>query len=132
MAYATTQEARTPPAAEPVPSIADPAPVGLAGFAMTTFVLSVFNANLIKDPTGKLAAVVLPLALFYGGLVQLLAGMWEFKNRNTFGALAFSSFGGFWLAYAAYAKFVVKGLPTATGTRRRACSCWRGPSSPPT
>ncbi|MFG2790899.1 acetate uptake transporter [Streptomyces sp. NPDC048419] len=93
-------------------TIADPGPLGLAGFAMTTFVLSVFNANLITDQ--KLAAVVLPLALFYGGLAQLLAGMWEFRKGNTFGATAFCSFGAFWLAYAAYAKFVVPGLPVST------------------
>lgn len=89
--------------------VADPAPLGLAAFAMTTFVLSVFNANIISD--AKLQAVVLPLALFYGGLGQFVAGMWEFKNRNTFGALAFSSFGAFWLAYAAYVKYVAGGLP---------------------
>jgi succinate-acetate transporter protein len=94
------------------PTIADPGPLGLAGFAMTTFVLSVFNANLITD--AKLSAVVLPLALFYGGLAQLLAGMWEFRKGNTFGATAFSSFGAFWLAYAAYVKFVVPGLPAST------------------
>ncbi len=94
----------------PLLAVADPAPLGLAGFAMTTFVLSVFNAAIIKDP--KLQAVVLPLALFYGGIGQFAAGMWEFKNRNTFGALAFSSFGAFWLAYAAYVKFVAGSLPT--------------------
>ncbi|MFJ9905723.1 acetate uptake transporter [Streptomyces sp. NPDC101152] len=92
--------------------IADPGPLGLAAFAATTFVLSTFNANLITDK--KLVAVVLPLALFYGGLAQLLAGMWEFRKGNTFGATAFGSFGAFWLSYAAYAKFVVPGLPAAT------------------
>ncbi|WP_236794417.1 acetate uptake transporter [Amycolatopsis sp. GM8] len=102
---------------EPAPNIADPAPLGLAGFAMTTFVLSVFNAKLVTNVT--LEAVVLPLALFYGGIAQLLAGMWEFRKGNTFGALAFSSFGAFWLSYAAYVKFVVPalggGAATATG-----------------
>jgi uncharacterized protein len=93
-------------------TIADPGPLGLAAFAATTFVLSVFNANLITD--AKLAAVVLPLALFYGGLAQLLAGMWEFRKGNTFGATAFCSYGAFWLAYAGYAKFVVPGLPVST------------------
>ncbi|HJQ47094.1 MAG TPA: acetate uptake transporter [Amycolatopsis sp.] len=103
--------------AESSPSIADPAPLGLAAFAMTTFVLSVFNAKLITSTT--LEAVVLPLALFYGGFAQLLAGMWEFRKGNTFGALAFSSFGAFWLSYAAYVKFVAPTLggnaATATG-----------------
>ncbi|HVA62068.1 MAG TPA: acetate uptake transporter [Mycobacteriales bacterium] len=96
----------------PTTSIADPGPLGLAGFAATTFMLSVFNANLIKDP--KLLLAVLPVALFYGGLAQLLAGMWEFKKGNTFGATAFSSFGAFWLSYAALVKFVAPGLPAAT------------------
>src|SRR5437868_11108495 len=93
-------------------TIADPGPLGLAAFAATTFVLSVFNANLITDK--KLVAVVLPLALFYGGLAQLPAGMWEFRKGNTFGATAFASFGSFWLAYTAYAKFVAGSLPTST------------------
>jgi succinate-acetate transporter protein len=94
-----------------VPAIADPGPLGLAGFAATTFVLSSFNADLID---GSLLPVVLPLALFYGGLVQLLAGMWEFRKGNTFGATAFCSYGAFWLSYAAYVKFVAGDLPPAT------------------
>ncbi len=93
-----------------VDSIADPGPLGLAGFASTTFVLSCFNANLL-DAT--LSTVVLPLALFYGGLAQLLAGMWEFRKGNTFGATAFSSFGAFWLSFAGYARFVAPHLPAA-------------------
>ncbi len=88
---------QTPVATAPAAvSIADPGPLGLAGFAMTTFVLSTFNANILH---AGLEPVVLPLALFYGGLAQLLAGMWEFRKGNTFGALAFSSYGAFWLAF---------------------------------
>jgi succinate-acetate transporter protein len=87
---------QVPVAAAPVVSIADPAPLGLAGFAMTTFVLSAFNTNVLNS---TLDATVLPLALFYGGIGQLLAGMWEFRRGNTFAATAFSSFGAFWLAY---------------------------------
>ncbi len=97
------------PAAPVVPQIADPAPLGLAGFAMTTMVLSVFNAGLLN---GGLEATVLPLAFFYGGLAQLLAGMWEFRKGNTFGALAFSSFGAFWLSYYLFvANFAAKLTP---------------------
>ncbi|HLZ39098.1 MAG TPA: acetate uptake transporter [Mycobacteriales bacterium] len=92
----------------PAPDIADPGPLGLAGFAMTTFCLSVFNAGLLDV---RLEAVVLPLALFYGGIAQMLAGMWEFKKANTFGALAFTSYGAFWLALATYSRFVAPGLP---------------------
>ena len=76
-------------------SIADPGPLGLAAFALTTFVLSVFNSGMIKTGDG----VVLGLALAYGGLAQLLAGMWEFAKGNTFGATAFSSYGAFWLSF---------------------------------
>ena len=79
-----------------VQQIADPGPLGLAGFAMTTFVLSVFNTNMLNS---SLDAAVLPLALFYGGLAQLLAGMWEFRKGNTFGATAFASYGAFWLSF---------------------------------
>lgn len=77
-------------------TIADPAPLGLAGFALTTLLLSFSNANIIKGTAG--VAVVLGAAAFYGGLAQLLAGMWEFRRGNTFGATAFSSFGAFWLS----------------------------------
>lgn len=76
--------------------IANPAPLGLCAFALTTFVLSAHNAGLFATPT-----IVIGLALFYGGLAQLLAGMWEFKTGNTFGATAFSSYGAFWLAVGA-------------------------------
>ncbi|MGW2749172.1 acetate uptake transporter [Streptomyces sp. NPDC001450] len=93
----------------PRPQIADPGPLGLAAFALTTFVLSAFNAGLIKD--ASLEAVVLPLALWYGGIAQLLAGMWEFRKNNTFGALAFTSYGAFWLSFAAYVQFVAPKLP---------------------
>lgn len=98
-----------PRTSAPTPSIADPGPLGLGAFAMTTFVLSCFNSNIVHNDA--LESVVLPLALFYGGLAQLLAGMWEFRKNNTFGALAFSSFGSFWLAFAAYVKFVAPHLP---------------------
>jgi uncharacterized protein len=76
--------------------VADPAPLGLAAFALTTFLLSGHNASFIPD------AIWVGVALFYGGLVQLLAGMWEFRNRNVFGATAFSTYGGFWLGLAMF------------------------------
>ena len=70
---------------------ADPAALGLAGFALTTFLLSGHNASFIPD------LVWVGFALFYGGLAQFCAGMWEFRNRNVFGATAFSTYGGFWM-----------------------------------
>jgi succinate-acetate transporter protein len=105
----------TAPVVEQAPAsseavIADPAPLGLAAFALTTFVLSTFNAGLLPK---TVEAVVLPIALFYGGFAQLLAGMWEFKKGNTFGALAFTSYGAFWLSFAALVKFVAADLPKA-------------------
>jgi uncharacterized protein len=77
-------------------AIADPGPLGLAAFAMTTFVLSCVNAGLLNI---GVESVVASLALFYGGGAQLLAGMWEFRQGNTFGATAFTSFGAFWLSF---------------------------------
>jgi succinate-acetate transporter protein len=75
----------------------NPAPLGLSAFALTTFVLSLINVGTrsIGEPN-----LVVALAYGYGGLVQLLAGMWEFAVGNTFGATALSSYGGFWLSFA--------------------------------
>src|SRR6185437_11940738 len=89
---------------------ADPAPLGLAGFALTTFVLSMFNSNLVSSGGEP---VVLGLALAYGGLAQLLAGMWEFRAGNTFGAVAFSSYGAFWISYFVLVMFNVGSLQPA-------------------
>jgi succinate-acetate transporter protein len=89
---------------------ADPGPLGLAAFALTTFVLSMFNAGLVSD---KGEPVVLGLALAYGGIAQLLAGMWEFRTGNTFGAVAFSSFGAFWISFWAYVTFFAGDIPAA-------------------
>jgi hypothetical protein len=86
--------------------IADPAPLGLAAFALTTFLLSVNNAGW----TSGNGAPWVAYAFGYGGLVQLLAGMWEFRRGNTFGAVAFSSYGGFWLGLFVYAHV----LPAST------------------
>jgi hypothetical protein len=89
-----------PTLVESVPA-ADPAPLGLAAFALTTFILSGHNASFIPDISW------LGLAFFYGGLTQLLAGMWEFRNRNVFGATAFSTYGGFWMALGFFVTLVV-------------------------
>jgi hypothetical protein len=100
MAQTTGMPGTTPPLSEPALGpgrfIADPGPLGLAGFAGTTFFLSVVNTNMLG---GSVQNVVLGLALFYGGLAQLLAGMWEFVKGNTFGAVAFTSFGAFWMSF---------------------------------
>jgi succinate-acetate transporter protein len=95
---------------QPAETIADPAPLGLAAFALTTFVLSFFNADLVNKGGEP---VVLGLALAYGGLAQLLAGMWEFKNNNTFGATAFSSFGAFWISLFVFDQFLSASVPAS-------------------
>jgi hypothetical protein len=81
--------------------------LGLAAFALTTFLLSAFNAGWMTTASGL---AWLGYAFAYGGLGQLLAGMWEFRNRNVFGATAFSSYGGFWIGLGLYFVLVGRGL----------------------
>jgi len=93
------------------PAIANPAALGLGGFALTTFLLSAHNAM------GAGTEPLLPFfgyAIFYGGLAQFAAGMWEFKTGNTFGATAFSTYGGFWMGLAAWVVLVLWGKVPAT------------------
>jgi uncharacterized protein len=82
------------------PAVANPAPLGLSAFALTTFVLSCSNAGFIFPQVGAGGDVVIGLALFYGGIMQLVAGIQEFRQGNTFGATAFCSYAGFWMAFA--------------------------------
>jgi len=79
-------------------TIANPGPAGIFSFAATTFLLSIFNVNTrgIRTPN-----VVVAMAVFAGGLLQFIAGMWEFPRGNIFGATAFSAYGTFWMSYAA-------------------------------
>ena len=96
-------------------TVADPAPLGLGAFALTTFVLSAHNA---------FGGSVTPLlafygfAIFYGGLAQFMAGMFEFKNRNAFGATAFSTYGAFWMGLAAFVSLVLMGKVSAPDVAR--------------
>jgi succinate-acetate transporter protein len=85
------------------PQVADPAPLGLAAFALTTFIFSLVNAGIIvqgENPSQQIINLYLPLALFYGGLAQLIAGLFEFRNQNTFGLTGFVSYGAFWIGLA--------------------------------
>jgi uncharacterized protein len=88
---------------------ADPGPLGLAAFAATTFILSMINANLVSGPLTDVP-IVLGVALAYGGLAQLLAGLWEFRTGNTFGAVAFCSYGAFWISFYLTVKLAVPAL----------------------
>ena len=90
---------------------ADPAPLGLGAFALTTFLLSAANANWMGSATGD---AWLGYAFAYGGLCQLLAGMWEFRNRNVFGATAFSTYGGFWIGLGLWALLVAPKAASAS------------------
>jgi succinate-acetate transporter protein len=87
-------------------AVADPAPLGLAAFALTTFLLSVNNAGWTDG-----GAAWLGFAFAYGGLAQLLAGMWEFRNRNVFGATAFSTYGAFWIGLGLYVLLAEEASP---------------------
>ena len=85
------------------PPAADPAPLGLSAFALTTFVFSLVNAGIIQqgeDPSQQIVNLFLPLALIYGGLAQLIAGILEFRTGNTFAVVGFGSFGSFWISLA--------------------------------
>ncbi|KAG0052485.1 hypothetical protein BGZ83_002515 [Gryganskiella cystojenkinii] len=95
----STGDIKGQPSTPATPNI-NPGPLGLSAFALTTFVLSLYNMG-AGVPSGGPVQVVTGLAVFYGGLAQILAGMWEFKVGNNFGATAFTSYGAFWLAYAA-------------------------------
>jgi succinate-acetate transporter protein len=95
-------------ASEQVRMIADPAPLGLGAFALTTFMLSLVNAGVMPAATEP---VVFGVALAYGGIAQMLAGMWEFRKGNVFGATVFTSYGAFWLSFWAYVTFYAKAIP---------------------
>src|SRR5579871_5560412 len=100
----TTTSPATPLAAGAA-AIANPAPLGLAAFALTTFLLSAHNAMGNSVPL----LVFFGFAIFYGGLGQFMAGMMEFRAGNTFGATAFSTYGAFWLGVAATVFLVLTG-----------------------
>jgi succinate-acetate transporter protein len=95
-------------ATESAASVADPGPLGLAAFALTTFCLSMVNAEVVAKATEP---IVFGLALSYGGIAQVLAGMWEFKKGNTFGATAFTSYGAFWISFWAFVQFYAAKVP---------------------
>jgi succinate-acetate transporter protein len=109
-----TVEPAVQPAA-PVSGIADPAPLGLAAFALTTFLLSAHVSHWMNGNASGDAW--LGYAFAYGGFCQLLAGMWEFRNRNVFGATAFSSYGGFWIGLGLWALLVLPHDSAAAAAR---------------
>jgi succinate-acetate transporter protein len=87
-------------------TVADPAPLGLGAFALTTFILSAHNA--FGGGMTPLLAFY-GFAIFYGGLAQFMAGMFEFRNGNAFGATAFATYGAFWMGLAAFVTLILMG-----------------------
>jgi succinate-acetate transporter protein len=115
---ATTSHATTPATgrgvkldqAGPARFVSEPAALGLAGFALATMVLSVISIGLLPPSTAPLAITT---ALAYGGIVQLLAGMWAFIKNDTFAAVALSSYGGFWISYYLLEHVAMAQIPVA-------------------
>ncbi len=89
--------------------LANPAPLGLMGFGMTTVLLNIHNAGFFP-----ISSMILAMGLFYGGLAQVIAGIMEFKKGNTFGTTAFTSFGLFWLSLVALLVFPKIGWSVST------------------
>lgn len=90
--------------------LANPAPLGLFGFALTTWLLSLVNAGLMPPTT---VPIVLAMAFAFGGTAQFVAGTLEFAKGNTFGFVAFCSYGAFWWSFALFVEFFAAGVPAA-------------------
>jgi succinate-acetate transporter protein len=91
-----------------IDNTANPAPLGLCAFGMTTILLSLHNAGLTA-----LGSPILAMAIFYGGIAQVIVGIMEWKKNNTFGMVTFGSFGFFWISFAALLMLPVLGLAKA-------------------
>ncbi len=89
------------------PIVANPAPLGLMGFGMTTVLLNLLNAGVLQNSG---LVMIIAMGIFYGGMAQLLAGIMEFKNGNTFGTVAFTSYGLFWLSWVALTILPLTGM----------------------
>lgn len=93
--------------------LANPAPLGLMGFGMTTVLLNLHNAGIYT-----LGSMILAMGIFYGGLAQIIAGILEYRKGNTFGVTAFSSYGLFWLTLVGLVMIpnIVPGINAPTST----------------
>lgn len=98
------------PAAPATTAWGNSAPLGLAGFAVTTFMLSMINAKLMPV---AIEPVVFGVALMFGGIAQLIAGIIQFRNGNTFTGVLFSTFGAFWMSLFALVQFFLADIPVA-------------------
>ena len=95
-------------AAESPSAIANPAPLGLAGFALTTILLNIHNAGFYE-----ISVMIMGMGVFYGGIAQIIAGIMEYRQGNTFGTVAFVSYGAFWLSLVFIWAMPSFGLPKA-------------------
>jgi len=93
----TITETRTEPVQEAGSGVANPGALGLAGFGFTTLILNIVNAEIVAAES---IGMVLPMGLFFGGVAQFMAGMWDFRRGDIFGGTCFSSFGAFWMGFA--------------------------------
>ncbi|MCX9156933.1 acetate uptake transporter [Niveibacterium sp. 24ML] len=100
---------------------ANPAPLGLLGFGMTTVLLNLHNAGIFE-----LGSMILAMGIFYGGICQVCAGLMEWKKGNTFGTVAFTSYGFFWLSLVALIVLPKMGLaaPTSAGGMAAYLAMW--------
>ena len=96
---------------------ANPAPLGLLGFGLTTVLLNLKNAGILG---GDSLGMILAMGIFYGGLAQIVAGIMEYKNGNTFGTTAFLSYGFFWLTLVGLLLMPSMGLASAVGANAMA------------
>lgn len=94
----------------PTGMTANPAPLGLLAFGMTTVLLSLHNLGLFG-----LDSTIITMGIFYGGLAQIFAGLFEFRKGNTFGATAFTSYGLFWLTFVFINTSIIPGMQPADG-----------------
>lgn len=99
-----------PPAAAPASEWGNSAPLALAAFGVTTFMLSMINADLVSS---AVQPVVFGVALMFGGLTQLIAGLIQLRVGKTFSGVLFSGFGAFWLCLFAIAEFFISEIPAA-------------------
>ncbi|WP_440867106.1 acetate uptake transporter [Symbiopectobacterium purcellii] len=90
-------------------SLANPGPLGLMGFGMTTILLNLHNAGFFP-----LSSIILSMGIFYGGIAQIIAGLLEYKKGNTFGVTAFTSYGAFWLTLVGILMLPKMGLAEAS------------------
>lgn len=106
----TSRSEPAAPTAAPASRLADPGPWAVTAFATTSFMLGMYNAGLLKTPG---VPIVIPVAFFFGGLVQIIVAVLEIGRGNTFGAVVFGTYGPFWVIFGAFQTLYATSIPTA-------------------